>query len=162
MFTCDAYVGVDNRLMGWDPATLKEASKHKLDAKANTTCMAASCRGFVASGTPSLLVRSLCHTCGELLMTCPERIRYTRLTTSVRQIDLPLLLPCTFHRTAQVGTELGVLLNVHGPSGTMRLACNLSGHVPHGQKKTPKIYWVAVHPLQPQFVAVSLIVLCDI
>ena len=48
--------GVDNRLMGWDPATLKEASKHKLDAKANTTCMAASCRGFVASGTPSLLV----------------------------------------------------------------------------------------------------------
>ena len=57
LFRCTVpCAGIDNKLMGWDQATLKEVSKGKLDSKANTTCMAASCRGFVAGGTPTLMV----------------------------------------------------------------------------------------------------------
>ncbi|GAX81639.1 hypothetical protein CEUSTIGMA_g9067.t1 [Chlamydomonas eustigma] len=103
--------GVDNRLMGWDPVTLKELSKSKLDSKAQTTCMTLrNGRGFVASGAHTILV----------------------------------------------GTEIGVLLSLHAPSGSMRLVCNLAGLLPQGQKKAPKIYWVAAHPLRPQFTAVGI------
>ena len=35
---------------------------------------------------------------------------------------------------SQVGTEVGVLLHVHGPTGSMRLACNLAGMVPQGER----------------------------
>jgi len=48
--------GIDNRLMSWDPVTLKETNKIKLDPKAQTTCMTVSPRGFVSANTHSILV----------------------------------------------------------------------------------------------------------
>ena len=47
---------MDNRLVGWDPSTLKDVCKAKLDAKANTTSMAYCPRGFASSGAHTLLV----------------------------------------------------------------------------------------------------------
>ncbi len=84
--------------MGWDPTTLKEVSKSKLDGKAQTTCMAGRPgRGFVAGGAHTLLI----------------------------------------------GTEIGVLLSLHAPSGSMRMVINLAGPVFNGHKAKPKIYWVS-------------------
>ncbi|GFH31883.1 WD_REPEATS_REGION domain-containing protein, partial [Haematococcus lacustris] len=49
----------------------------------------------------------------------------------------------------------GVLLALHPESGSSRLALNMNGLVPNGAKKQPKLYCVAVHPLQPQWVALA-------
>ncbi|KAJ9527782.1 hypothetical protein QJQ45_000340 [Haematococcus lacustris] len=99
--------GVDSRVVGLEPGSLKEALRLKLETR--PTCLAHWPRGLTCSGTHSLLL----------------------------------------------GTEAGVLLALHPESGSSRLALNMNGLVPNGAKKQPKLYCVAVHPLQPQWVALA-------
>uniref|UniRef100_A0A7S0RG02 Uncharacterized protein n=1 Tax=Chlamydomonas leiostraca TaxID=1034604 RepID=A0A7S0RG02_9CHLO len=101
--------GVDSRLYGLDPLTLKEGVKVKLDPKAAPTCCAYAPRGFMASGAHCVLV----------------------------------------------GTQAGIIMAVHPPSGSVKLAAHLASLVPAGAKKAPKIYGLAVHPGQPQLVAAA-------
>ncbi|KAG2499410.1 hypothetical protein HYH03_002984 [Edaphochlamys debaryana] len=54
-----------------------------------------------------------------------------------------------------LGAESGHLLLAHAGSGSVRQAADLEGIVPAGGKRTPKIYGLAVHPVNPSLVAVA-------
>lgn len=76
---------------------------------------------------------------------------------------------CTAHTFTIMGTieqdllytswhghpQVGLILAVHPPSGSIKPAAHLATLTPSGAKRSPKIYGLAVHPYQPQLVAAA-------